>query len=205
MRPGQRPLTAVASAVLAVLGAVVLLIGSGTTAAAVVAPAPEPAAAPASPAPTAATAPTAALVLVGPAWPGWSWPLAPRPAVLAGFDPPSAAWGSGHRGVDLAAAVGQEVLAPSAGLVVFSGVVVDRGVVVVATPSGLRSTLEPVDPGAPVGANVAPGQVVGHVTATPGHCAPITCLHWGVLRGSVYLDPLALVGRRPVVLLPLPP
>ena len=35
-----------------------------------------------------------------------AWPLRPRPPVVAGFDPPSTRFGSGHRGVDLAGASG---------------------------------------------------------------------------------------------------
>jgi murein DD-endopeptidase MepM/ murein hydrolase activator NlpD len=125
--------------------------------------------------------------------------------VLARFDAPEVRWGSGHRGVDLAAAVGQEVLAPSDGVVTFRGVVVDRGVLVVETPGGLRTTLEPVDSALSVGSAVVQGEPVATVAGTPGHCAPATCLHWGVLRGEVYLDPLALVGAVRVVLLPLRP
>ncbi|MEP6631644.1 MAG: peptidoglycan DD-metalloendopeptidase family protein, partial [Lapillicoccus sp.] len=136
---------------------------------------------------------------------GWGWPLDPRPAVLARFDPPQQTWGAGHRGVDLAAAVGQPVLAPSAGVVTFSGVVVDRGVLVVTAASGLRSSLEPVTGTVSVGTPVARGQVVGQVSAATGHCDPVTCLHWGVLRAETYLDPLTLVGTRRVVLLPLRP
>lgn len=115
------------------------------------------------------------------------------------------AWGAGHRGVDLAASLGQEVLAPTAGVVTFSGIVVDGGVVVVTTPSGLRSTFEPVEGTVPEGTAVTRGEVVGHVTGAPGHCQPVTCLRWGVLRGEIYIDPLALLGLRRVVLLPLRP
>jgi len=50
-------------------------------------------------------------------------------------------WGSGHRGVDLGADVSQEVLAPTDGVVTFRGVVVDRGVLVVETGGGLRTTV----------------------------------------------------------------
>ena len=135
----------------------------------------------------------------------WIWPLLPRPPVLARFDPPEVRWGAGHRGVDLAAAVGQEVVAPTAAVVTFSGVVVDRGVLVLQTASGLRTTFEPVEPRVTVGTAVAPGEVVARVAATPGHCAPATCLHWGVRDGERYLDPLALVGEVRVVLLPLRP
>ena len=135
----------------------------------------------------------------------WTWPLLPRPPVLARFDPPDVRWGSGHRGVDLGADVSQEVLAPTDGVVTFRGVVVDRGVLVIETAGGLRTTFEPVDSSLTVGTAVAQGQAVATVAATPGHCAPATCLHWGVLRDETYLDPLVLVGAVRVILLPLRP
>jgi len=135
----------------------------------------------------------------------WTWPLRPRPPVVARFDPPDVRWGSGHRGVDLGASVGQPVLAPTDGVVAFRGVVVDRGVLVIATADGLRTTFEPVDSELSVGDPVARGHPIGTIAGTPGHCAPATCLHWGVLSGDTYLDPLALVGAVRVVLLPLYP
>jgi murein DD-endopeptidase MepM/ murein hydrolase activator NlpD len=134
----------------------------------------------------------------------WVWPLDPRPEVARRFDRPDQPWLPGHRGVDLAATVAQSVRAPAAGRVSWTGVVAGRAVVVVAHEGGLRSTFEPVAPAAPVGTEVGSGDGVGVVTSTPGHCAPATCLHWGVLRGETYLDPLSFVGRAPVVLLPLP-
>ena len=133
----------------------------------------------------------------------WAWPLDPEPRVVRAFDPPDRPWGAGHRGVDLAAAVGQPVRSPESGTVTWAGVLAGRGVVVVTHPGGLRSTFEPVRPAAPVGTAVVRGGTVGTVTTEPGHCAPATCLHWGVLRGRQYLDPLAFVGRAPIVLLPL--
>ena len=135
----------------------------------------------------------------------WSWPLQPRPRVMNRFDPPAVRWGSGHRGVDLGASAGQDVLAPTGGVVVFRGTVVDRGVLVLETSGGLRTTFEPVDSALEVGTSVERGQVVGTVSAVPGHCTPAICLHWGVLDGDTYLDPLALVGAVRVVLLPLRP
>ncbi|MGO4361627.1 murein hydrolase activator EnvC family protein [Terrabacter sp. RAF57] len=133
----------------------------------------------------------------------WGWPFDPEPEVVRRFDPPDQPWLPGHRGVDLAATVGQPVRAPAAGRVSWSGVIAGRAVVVVAHDSGLRSTFEPVAAVAPVGTAVGRGDTVGVLTGTPGHCAPGTCLHWGVLRGETYLDPLSFVGRAPVVLLPL--
>lgn len=134
---------------------------------------------------------------------GWQWPFAPQPAVERGFDPPDQPWLPGHRGVDLRAAVGQPVLAPTAGQVTFSGPLAGRGVLVVTHANGLRSTFEPVVAGLAVGQKVAPGQRVAQVSGVAGHCAPAVCLHWGVLRGLTYLDPLSFLDRRPVVLLPL--
>ncbi len=136
--------------------------------------------------------------------PGWLWPLEPRPAVVRPFDPPDQPWASGHRGVDLRAEVGRAVRSPADGTVTFAGVLAGRGVVVVLHDHGLRSTFEPVEGGPPVGTRVVAGATVGRVSAQPGHCIPATCLHWGVLRGSSYLDPLSMLQWAPVVLLPLP-
>lgn len=43
------------------------------------------------------------------------WPVAGRPAVLRGWEPPAGPYGPGHRGVDLAARPGTEVLAAATG------------------------------------------------------------------------------------------
>ena len=137
---------------------------------------------------------------------GWGWPLDPEPAVVVSFRAPPTPWGAGHRGVDLAAAVGQPVLSAGGGRVTFAGSVAGRGVVVVTHPGGVRTSYEPVDRRVGVGTAVARGDPVGRVArvgAGLGHCAPRTCLHWGVRRGSRYVDPLTLVGRGPPVLLPL--
>lgn len=133
----------------------------------------------------------------------WRWPLQPQPPLERGFDPPDQPWLAGHRGVDLAASAGQPVLAPEAGLVSFSGILAGRGVVVITHPGGLRSSFEPVSAALPAGATVQAGQIIASVASRAGHCAPQTCLHWGVRRGETYLDPLALVSRAPLVLLPL--
>ncbi|WP_063836131.1 peptidoglycan DD-metalloendopeptidase family protein [Actinacidiphila yeochonensis] len=128
--------------------------------------------------------------------------------MLRGFAPPVTVWGAGHRGVDLRAGRGAAVRAVAAGEVAFTGDVAGVPVVVVALPGGLRTTYEPVRGTLPVGARVAAGDRVG--VAAPGglpHC-PGSCLHWGLLRGDLYLDPLSLLPaslRRsaPSRLLPL--
>jgi murein DD-endopeptidase MepM/ murein hydrolase activator NlpD len=132
----------------------------------------------------------------------WDWPVPEPHEVVRGFDPPGAPWGAGHRGVDLRTVVGGPVLSPYDGVVSFAGVIAGREVLVIAHADGLRSTFEPVRSAGPVGTAVPRGHPVGTVTSTRGHCPPGTCLHWGVLRGAVYLDPLAFVRLR-VVLLPL--
>jgi murein DD-endopeptidase MepM/ murein hydrolase activator NlpD len=98
---------------------------------------------------------------------------------------------------------GGPVRSPADGRLRFVADVAGKPVVVVEHAEGLRSTFEPVTSDLAIGALVTRGQVVGEVTDAPGHCAPLTCLHWGVLRGDTYLDPLALLGPRGVRLLPL--
>jgi hypothetical protein len=44
--------------------------------------------------------------------------------------------------------------------------------------------------------------VIGRLTAGHAGC-PVACLHWGLLRGDVYLDPVRLVRAGPSRLLPL--
>lgn len=134
----------------------------------------------------------------------WTWPLHPRPAIVRPFTPPEQRWLSGHRGVDLhAPGPGVAILAPSAGRVRFSGRVGGKDVVVIEHAQGLRSTFEPAISSLAVGAAVSRGQAVAAVGPSSGHCAPTTCLHWGVLRGEVYLDPLSFIGPLGVRLLPL--
>ena len=130
------------------------------------------------------------------------WPLAPEPAVVAGFDPPMSAWGSGHRGVDLLGSPGQRVRAALAGTVSFVGRIAGRGVVVV-DHGETRTTYEPVTATVVRGAVVAAGASIGTLETAGSHCVPRTCLHWGWIRDETYLDPLRLVGLGPVRLLPL--
>lgn len=114
-------------------------------------------------------------------------------AVVRGFDPPAEAWGAGHRGVDLAGAAGAPVRSPAAGVVTFAGLVAGRPVLVISH-GATRSTLEPVAATVGVGVQVESGEVVGRLEAGHQPCPDEACLHWGLKRGEVYLDPLSLVG-----------
>lgn len=141
-----------------------------------------------------------------------TWPVGTRPLVLRAWEPPPTPYARGHRGVDLAAAPGAPVRAVAAGRVHFAGRVAGRGVVSVElTGTGappLRTTYEPVTAAVKEGAEVAAGEVVGTVEAGNSHCATTTCVHWGLLRGDTYLDPLTLLPpwllrRGPSRLLPV--
>ena len=136
-----------------------------------------------------------------PASTAWQWPLQPTPTVLRGFEPPAQRWLAGHRGVDLAATSGQAVHAAEAGIVVFAGRVVDRDVVVVSH-GDLRTTYEPVKASVGRGDVLGRGSVLGTVEAGSTHCPGTTCLHWGLLRGRDYLNPMLLRRPGPVYLLP---
>ncbi len=129
------------------------------------------------------------------------WPLSPRPEVVSDFAPPSSAWGAGHRGVDLAGSPGQGVRAALPGRVTFAGRLAGRGVVVVSHGT-TRTTYEPVTAHVQRGEPVRAGETVGSLELFGSHCFPRACLHWGLLEGDRYLDPLALVGAGPVRLLP---
>lgn len=134
---------------------------------------------------------------------GWQWPLAGVPTVLRPFQPPPTPYAAGHRGVDLAAPTGAAVLSAGAGVVGFAGVLAGRGVVTVIHGS-LKTTYEPVSAVVRAGQPVTAGQPIGRLQPPTGHCgAGRSCLHWGLLRGTVYLDPLALLGLTHSVLLPV--
>ncbi|MDX2594961.1 MULTISPECIES: M23 family metallopeptidase [Streptomyces] len=124
---------------------------------------------------------------------GRAWPVGVRPVLLRGWEPPATVYGPGHRGVDLGAAPGAPVRAVAAGRVSFAGRVAGRGVVSVElTGTDLRTTYEPVRASVRKGDVVRAGEVVGTVETPAPHC-PTTCVHWGLLRGETYLNPLSLL------------
>ncbi|MEU0007433.1 peptidoglycan DD-metalloendopeptidase family protein [Streptomyces sp. NPDC006314] len=156
------------------------------------------------PAPVPPPAPRAPVPAIGRAW-----PVGVRPPVLRGWEPPATMYGAGHRGVDLAAPPGAAVRAVAAGRVSFAGRVAGRGVVSLElTGTDLRTTYEPVSPSVKKGDEVGAGEVVGVVEPTGSHCGRAGCVHWGLLSGDTYLDPLSLLppwllNRGPSRLLPV--
>ncbi|MFV2195882.1 peptidoglycan DD-metalloendopeptidase family protein [Nocardiopsis sp. LOL_012] len=134
----------------------------------------------------------------------WEWPVEPPAPVLRPFDPPEERWLPGHRGVDLAAEAGAPVHAPGPGHVHYVGEI--AGTPLVSLKHGpLRTTYLPVESPLGRGDPVGAGEVIGTVAAEPVHCPGRPCLHWGLLRGRTYLDPLGLLGLGKVRLLPLVP
>lgn len=131
------------------------------------------------------------------------WPLSPEPAVVERFSPPENPWGRGHRGVDLAGRLGQVVRSALPGQVSYAGRLAGRGIVTITHADGTRTTYQPVAAAVAVGDRVSRGGRIGTLELAGSHCFPRACLHWGWLRGEVYLDPLLLVGAGPVRLLPL--
>ena len=145
----------------------------------------------------------------------FSWPLAGAPTVLRGFHPPTFPYGPGHRGIDLAAAAGEPVLAAGAGTVMFAGVVAGRGVVSLSHLGGLHTTYEPVSATVTVGQRVSRGEQIATVQSGHPGCPVMVCLHWGAFRGPdatepgdagrQYVNPLRLIRTPRVRLLPIEP
>src|SRR5262245_46323843 len=147
--------------------------------------------------------PTIRLAALPGAVAAWTWPVPGVPVVVRGFAPPPQPWLPGHRGVDLAGRAGLPVLSAGRGVIAFAGPLAVRGVVSILHPGGLRTTYEPVAASVRAGEAVGPGQVIGTLEAGHPGCAAPACLHWGLRRGQVYLDPLLLVRSRPVRLKPV--
>jgi murein DD-endopeptidase MepM/ murein hydrolase activator NlpD len=131
----------------------------------------------------------------------WAAPLG-EPSVTRAFDPPASPYGPGHRGVDLAGAPGAGVHAAGGGIVAFAGMVAGRPVVSIEHAGGLRTTYEPVDPWVAAGQVVTRGSPIGALLAGHPGCPVGACLHWGLRRGEVYLDPLVLLRPPRIRLLP---
>lgn len=132
----------------------------------------------------------------------WTWPLTGQRAILKPFEAPATRYSAGHRGVDLPAVGGAVVVAPTSGVVSFTGSVVDRPVLSIMIPGGLVASVEPVLASVSEGESVTAGDEVG-VVADGGHCSG-SCIHFGVRLHGEYVNPLALLETLPrSVLLPL--
>jgi murein DD-endopeptidase MepM/ murein hydrolase activator NlpD len=125
--------------------------------------------------------------------------------VVRGFDARAGPYGPGHRGIDIAATVGEPVRAPAAGTVRFAGPVAGTTWVTLQVAPGVLVTLGPLLD--PVSASrVRLRALLGRVgPGHPGGGAGGVTLHLGVRVDGVYVDPLAyLVDRPRARLAPLP-
>jgi murein DD-endopeptidase MepM/ murein hydrolase activator NlpD len=127
----------------------------------------------------------------------WTWPVVGP--VIRSFDAPDSPYGSGHRGIDIAAPVDSSVRSPAAGTVAFAGSIGGEVFVAIDHGGGLRSTYswlasssveegDTVFAGDPIARSGAghPGSSVPHV-------------HFGAKRDGVYVDPLSLLAPASVV------
>jgi murein DD-endopeptidase MepM/ murein hydrolase activator NlpD len=153
-------------------------------------------------APGAAAHGAAAAFLERDAAGSWAWPVqAPHP-VTRGFEAPESRFAAGHRGIDIAAASGTVVVAPSDGEVYFAGAVVDRPVLSIRHGAAVLTSYEPVSTTLVAGDRVLRGQVIGEVAPAGAHCDR-NCLHFGVRVHGDYVSPLTMLGGIPrSVLLP---
>jgi murein DD-endopeptidase MepM/ murein hydrolase activator NlpD len=138
--------------------------------------------APLAPPTTAATAPAAPTVTVH------YVPPVDAP-IVDHFRPPACTWCPGNRGIDYDTAPGTAVHAAAPGTVTFAGRIGGDGFVTVAHADGLRTSYAFLATIAVrSGQVVARGEILG---TTAGR------LHFGVRRGSTYLDPeLLFAGGR---------
>jgi murein DD-endopeptidase MepM/ murein hydrolase activator NlpD len=131
--------------------------------------------------------------------PRWAWPVPPPLQIVRPYQAPATPYSSGHRGIDIAAAPHESVLAPADGVVYFVGFVVDRPVLTLEHGDFLAS-FEPVEAHVSVGDAVRAGDVVGQL-ASGEHCSD--CMHFGVRFRGEYVSPLLLLGGVPrAILLP---
>ena len=126
----------------------------------------------------------------------WSWPV--TGPVINGFDPPTSPFGSGHRGIDIAAAAGTPVLAPAPGTITFAGQVAGHLFVTIDHGGGVESTYSWVS-----ALTVKKGDVVvaGSMVARSGAGHPgdlVPSVHMGVKLHDVYVDPLGYLSLMSV-------
>ena len=122
----------------------------------------------------------------------WTWPV--TGPVIRAFDPPDSPYGSGHRGVGIAAPVASVAVAPADGVVAFAGAVGGRLFLTLDHGGGLESTFSWVSSLlVRRGDLVKEGQPV--VRTGGGHTGDATPnLHFGVKLDDAYVDPLDLLG-----------
>ncbi len=104
---------------------------------------------------------------------------------------PESEYGPGHRGVDSVQELGSPIKAPVSGKIFFVGLVVDRNVVTIRSPSGYLASFEPACTDLKVGEGVLiGGQFAWHCSPQESydyHCE--SCIHFSVRSKFGYLSP----------------
>jgi murein DD-endopeptidase MepM/ murein hydrolase activator NlpD len=119
-------------------------------------------------------------------------------AILRHFEPPPTPYAAGHRGIDMAAAVGTTVVAANDGVVAFAGPVAGRLFVSIDHADGIRSTYSFLSAVlVKRGQSVKRGDAVA-LSGTGDGSSPEPHLHFGTRIGDDYVDPepLLLDGLR---------
>ena len=121
--------------------------------------------------------------------------------VTRGADIPEKNWMRGHRGVDLTARTGQDIVAAEDGVVACVGVAVGVPVSSIDHEDGIRTTYQPVFPTVAVGDVVQEGQPIGRMAPPNGDHDG---LHWGAKTGpDTYINPLTLLDTPTIRLKPV--
>ena len=128
--------------------------------------------------------------------------LLPVPGeVLRPFSAPKHRYGPGHRGVDLAAALGDPIRAAAPGTVAFAGRVAGRPVITLDHGQGVSTTYDAAEPSVHKGQRVQAGELIGTLTDGPNGPG----LHWGLRRFDVYYDPMLHLAQTHLGLVRLLP
>ena len=110
---------------------------------------------------------------------------------------PMTEYGEGHRGIDLPAAIGDQVLSPATGQISFVGKVGYRNLISIQFGNSFTASIEPVCSDLVEGMSVHLGDPIGLVCEPDPeyiwHC-PETCLHFGTRSEAGYFSPLAIIG-----------
>jgi murein DD-endopeptidase MepM/ murein hydrolase activator NlpD len=129
--------------------------------------------------------------LPDPGYGTYAWPAVGP--VLRGFEPPPDPYGPGHRGIDIGAPFGSQMVAAQDGIVAFAGWVGGSLFISIDHDDGVRTTYSWLS-GISVseGDAVVRGQSIGQTGQ--GHPGAITPhLHFGARVGDTYIDPMLLL------------
>lgn len=129
-----------------------------------------------------------------------TWPVK-NARISKHFDAPQKRWLAGHRGVDLEAKPSTEILAPSDGVVVFTGKVAGKDVVSIEHSQGWRSTFEPARTDLQIGMRIKRGEPFAtRSSGKSNHCED-SCIHWGIkISPDSYANPEKMVKLRRIII-----